>query len=242
MKKNRKQYFRGVIVSLVIALGLMMPTTPPQAQSNGNPGIIPPNAKPFGMGYGQWGAKWWQWLESIPASVNPNFDSTGVNCGQGQSGPVWFLPQSFGGDFNRTCHVPTGKAIFFPIFCDLFGSGVFDCDPTNPGVPCDVPTLRASAAAWMDNPALLEASIDGVPVQNLNAYRASSPTPFSITYPEDAVFGIPSGTYFPQVSDGYWLMLAPLSPGTHIIHIKAIANPEVLDFALEGTTTLIVGQ
>lgn len=241
MFKSKKQHWRNVIAALVLALGLTIPTSTPQAQSNGNPGVIPPNARPNGLTYGQWGAKWWQWLMSIPAPVNPNFDSTGANCGQGQSGHVWFLPQSFGGNFTRTCQIPSGKALFFPIFNDLFGAGVFDCDPTNPGVPCDVPTLRAAAAAWMDNPLLLEASIDGVPVQNLNAYRAKSPTPFNITFPEDAVFGIPSGTYYPHVSDGYWLMLAPLSRGTHTIHIKVIANPAVLNFAIEGTTNLIVG-
>ena len=84
--------------------------------------------------------------------------------------------------------------MFFPILNTAFGAAVFDCDPTNPGVVCDVNTLRAAAAATQDNPILLEVSIDGVPLQNLSAYRAQSPV-FSITFPVDAVFGLPVGTF-----------------------------------------------
>src|SRR5262245_36308823 len=103
MLTSRKQYLRSIIAALatlVIVLGLMMPTSTPQAQSSGNqgnPGIIPPGARPYGKTYGEWGARWWQWLLAIPAPVNPNLDPTGANCGQGQSGPVWFVAGNFGG-------------------------------------------------------------------------------------------------------------------------------------------------
>ena len=108
-------------------------------------------------------------------------------------------------------------------------------DPTNPGVPCDVATLRANAASIMDNPILLEAEVDGRSLQNLNAYRAFSPV-FSITHPPDSIFGVPQGTYTPQISDGYWVMLAPLSVGTHTIHFKGILG----SFETEVTYVLTV--
>jgi hypothetical protein len=60
----------------------------------------------------------------------------------------------------------------------------------------------------------MEVSIDGVPVQDLRSYRAFSPDAFSVTLPANNVLqylGLTSdiaGTYYPQVSDGYWLMLA----------------------------------
>ena len=70
---------------------------------------------------------------------------------------------------------------------------------------------------------MLDVTIDGVPVQNVRAYRASSPGPFILTYPDNSVVGVPSGSYFPNVADGYWLMLAPLSKGGHTIrtYVKA---------------------
>ena len=188
-----------------------------------DPQILPPNSTPYGHSYGEWTAKWWQWALSIPADRNPITDTTGEFCGEGQSGPVWFYAGTFGNSAERTCTVPAGKALFTPVSNWIFGAGVFDCDPTVPGVPCDVDDLRALAAANTEAAEVLEVTIDDVPVQNVRDYRASSPEPFSITYPENSVTGVPAGTYFPQVADGYWLMLSPLSAGQHTIRIHVRA-------------------
>jgi hypothetical protein len=241
MSRSKKRYCRNIAAALVLILGLTMPITTPQAQSGGNPGVIPPNARPYGLTYGDWSARWWQWALSIPATTNPLLDATGANCAEGQTGHVWFLAGTFGGSATRTCTIPPGKAIFFPIINIVFGSGVFDCDPTNPGVPCDVAALRASAASVMNNPILLEAEVDGRPLRNLNAYRAFSPV-FSITHPSDSVFGVAPGTYTPQISDGYWIMLAPLSAGTHTVHFKGIADFFGTPFGTEVTYHLTVGH
>lgn len=197
---------------------------------NSNPGILPPGSNPHGHSYGEWTARWWQWALSIPADRNPLTDTTGEFCGEGQSGPVWFYAGTFGNSAERTCTVPAGKAIFLPVYNWIFGSGVFDCDPTVPGVPCDVDSLRAQAAANTEAAEVLEVSIDGVTVKNVREYRALSPEPFSLTYPEGSVVGEPSGTYFPQVADGYWLMLAPLSKGAHTIRTHVVAPSVMIEF------------
>ena len=53
---------------------------------------------------------------------------------------------------------------------------------------------------------------------------------FAITVPTDNVgfppiFPVipiqPAGTYGPNGSDGFWLMLTPLPPGTHYIHFAS---------------------
>jgi hypothetical protein len=236
---NSKRYGRGVITAIVLIVGLTIPITKPLAQSGGNPGVIPRNARPYGLTYGDWSARWWQWTISIPAATNPLLDATGANCAEGQTGQVWFLAGTGGGPATRTCTIPPGKAIFFPILNIVFGSGVFDCDPTNPGVPCDVATLRANAASIMDNPILLEAEVDGRSLQNLNAYRAFSPV-FSITHPPDSIYGVPPGTYTPQISDGYWVMLAPLSVGAHTIHFKGVVDFFGTPFETEVTYHLTI--
>jgi hypothetical protein len=78
--------------SVAVVVGLMVAAVTWVAQgasSNLNPGVLPPLSKPYGMSYGQWSVRWWQWVFSLPANNNPILD-TG-DCSAGQSGPVWFL-------------------------------------------------------------------------------------------------------------------------------------------------------
>jgi hypothetical protein len=46
----------------------------------------------YGASYGEWSARWWQWILSIPAETNPNFEG---DCAQGQYDRVWFLASRF---------------------------------------------------------------------------------------------------------------------------------------------------
>src|SRR5205823_8952020 len=89
----------------------------------GNPAIAPPNSHPFGLSYGEWSARWWQWAFSLPVDHHPLYDT--ADCSAGQSGKVWFLGASFAPTVTgsgqvvaiatRHCTVPTGTALFFPI-------------------------------------------------------------------------------------------------------------------------------
>jgi hypothetical protein len=182
------------------------------------------NSKPYGQSYGEWAVGWWQWAFSIPAANNPVTDTTGAFAGVGQQGPVWFLASTFGDSEERTFTVPAGKALFMPVYQWVFGASVNDCEPSVPGVTCDVPTLRASAAAAATSVQTMSVTIDGDTVPKIRQYRAVSPGTFSLTFPEGAVFGFPAGTFTPHVADGYWLMLAPLDSGRHNIRVRVI-NP-----------------
>ena len=118
--------------------------------------------------------------------------------------------------------MPAGKALFFPIVNGLFGAAVGDCKPTNQQVECNIADLRVAVAAALD-PVTLTASIDNKALANLGQQRVQSPV-LTITYPAGAVFGFKVGTYAPNVSDGYWLMVPPLPAGTHIIHFRGIIS------------------
>ena len=158
----------------------------------------------------------------------PIWTPTGKHCGEGQSGEVWFLPGSFGPFIDRTCRIPSGKALLLPLPNAIAGAGVGDClSPGwgNPG-PCDnLKALYAVAAALVDPVTKLRVTIDNVPVRDLSAYRFQSDK-FTYSLPSDNIlaflFGaaIPAGKYKPAVSDGYWLMLKPLTPGKHTIHVR----------------------
>ena len=211
--------WQGVVAVMAVVIGLLMVGTTPVFAEGEDERVIERNSNTFGNTYGEWSAQWWQWVLSIPEATNPNLDTTGAKCGMGQAGPVWFLAGTFvSGTFTRACTVPAAKALLFPIVNAVFGSAVFDCNPTAPGVVCNLAALRQSAATSMDS-VRLQASLDGEPLRLLSAQRVQSPE-FTLTLPAQAVFGIPAGTYTPQVSDGYWLMLIPLRPGAHTIRFR----------------------
>ncbi len=195
-----------------------------------SPRVLPPRARPFGLTYEQWSARWWQWAFSIPVDQNPFLDQTGENCAVGQSRRVWFLAGVLGGgSATRTCVVPVGTALFFPIINQVFIA-------TEPGETEEFAHQRVRARIDQVNVSTLFAEVDGVPVTNLGSYRAHSPT-FPVTFPEDNLFGVPAGVYPIAASDGYWLMLGPLPPGTHTVHfggVTASGNP------IDITYTIIV--
>jgi len=186
--KSNQRFSRSVIAVTVVVVGLITAGTIPRARADEQ--IIPVNANAYGNTYGEWSARWWQWLLSIPMATNPNFDTTGANCAQKQAGPVWFLAGTFvgGSAVTRSCTVPAGKALFFPILNSIFGAGAGDCDPTNPGVLCNLADLRVAIAATLDS-VTLTASIDDQPLENLRQQRVQSPA-FTITLPVGAVFGL----------------------------------------------------
>jgi hypothetical protein len=176
-----------------------------------NSGVFPPDSAPYNLTYGEWSAKWWQWVLSLPQDINPLTDQIGEHCAQGQNqtGPVWFLAGTFGGSVQRTCTIPEGKAILFPVL----NSGNVKTDPSE-----TEEDLRVTTKEAVDNPAILEASIDGVPLQNLHNYRTESPL-FNVTLPEGNIFGVPE-LNSEAVSDGYWVMLQPLPVGDHSVNFR----------------------
>ncbi|HWN93715.1 MAG TPA: hypothetical protein VNT99_01670 [Methylomirabilota bacterium] len=243
--KSLKSGAKSWMPALLVTAALMLSGAPPAwANNDGRDSrdrdrgehddeieIVRPDERYRGKTYGQWAAAWWQWALSIPEAQNPLLDTTGQSAGIGQSGPVWFLAGTFGNSVERTVTVPAGKSIFMPVHNWIFGAGVFDCDPTAPGV-CDLPTLREKAAAAATGAEIVEAWIDGDKVRNIRSYRGISPEPFGVTFPEGAVFGIPAGTHSPHVADGYWLMLTPPDKGRHTIRVHVVNSAAGIDMNL----------
>lgn len=188
--------------------------------------VLHVSSKPYyGQTYGQWVVGYWQWAMSFPTATSPWLsDPDGSLAGLGQSGPVWFLGGTAGDSVTRTFTMPAGKAIFLPVHQWIFGATVFDCDPSVPGVPCDVATLKKAAADAAKAVTLMEVWVDEQPVGDVKDYRVKSPSSFSVTVPADNVSGVPAGTYSPQVADGYYMLLAPLSVGPHSISLHVISS------------------
>src|SRR3954454_20436949 len=80
-----------------------------------NPGTFSPDSSPHNISFPIWTTKWQQWLMSTPENINPAADSTGKYCSLNQNGSVWFLAGTLGSSADRTCNIPKGKDILFPI-------------------------------------------------------------------------------------------------------------------------------
>lgn len=252
MKKQcigRKKYWQGRVV-IGIVLGLIVTVTTAFAQ-NLNPRVLPPNSHAFTKTYGEWSAAWWQWALSISLDKSPITDTSGAHCAEEQSGKVWFLAGTTGGPaVFRSCTIPLGKAILFPIInAEWSVAEAIAFAP--PDGTCFVNTsitgtteeaLRACAIAQIDHVTTVEADVDGVPLQDLEMYRVQSQL-FNFTAVLDNPFLVPVGLS-KSVSDGFWIFLAPLPLGEHKIHFKGVAPfPEVgFTFETEVTYNLTVAQ
>jgi hypothetical protein len=178
---------------------------------NPNPGVAPINSSAYGHSYGGWSAEWWKWFLSIPTPDHPGI---GGDCGVAQSGPVFFLAADFTGSEGVPCTIPAGGAV-------LFAPANVECSTVEPPPfhGDNEEELRACAKCWADQIVVssLEATLDGEALSDLGSYRVASPL-FTFEYPADNIFGIPGGPGTGQsVSDGYWLLLNPLSAGSHTL-------------------------
>jgi len=215
-----------------ILLVIIMAVSSSRSAVNSGPKVIDPASVAYGRTYSEWSAAWEQWADSIPASHHPLFDNG--NCSTGQSGPVWFLggklcPIGESCDLNnivRNCTIPSAKALYFPVLNDE-DSAVEERIGNN----AQDPALQQIAGLRSKNESLLgsasaSCTVDGVPIQQLEQkFRVQSPA-FSFTLPADNLFtsiygkNFPAGTYFPGVDDGWFVMLAPLSPGRHVVQFQ----------------------
>ena len=223
-----RPFVRTMGVLVVAAVLVLVPLPAVRVDAAGGDAVMPPQSHAFGKSLGEWTAAWWQWILPKQNAQNPVLDPTGALCGQGQSGKVWFLVGSPGNDPNnpndttvRSCTIPTGVAILIPII-----TGECSTIEAPPFFGQTDPQLRACADALLDGVDLasVKATVDGVSVPALRNQRVQSP-PFDFTIPpENNYLGVSGKTGGRSVSDGFWLLLHPLSPGQHTIHVEAMVT------------------
>ena len=179
--------------------------------------IVPPEEIINGKSLTEYTKLWWQWTYTMPDRFNPVNDLTGEHCHQGQNGNVWFLAGGYkSAVINRKCEIPVGKYLFFPLINIL----------SSPKKPGTLTCYEAKKAATLDNSKLrrLEVELDSIKASNPNQTRLFTKDCFDL-------FGLvskdlnPSRVY-PSASDGYWVMLKPLSIGKHILSFKALYHDE----------------
>jgi hypothetical protein len=228
------QYSRALSRALTGSVLLALVFTLPARAQTINPGIVDPTNAYAGKTYSEWAACWWQHYMSLPATNNPfnQYGSQAAPLGLLQSGPVWYIGGYYaqGGSPSFTNTIPGGVALFLLLT---------DIEADNTGCPMTDYTeaqLRASASSTQDQATSMSCTIDGAALTALadgltTPYRIQS-TAFAYTCPPvhnvlHDVFGLScyqnlSGIPYTiplAVEDGVFLLVAPLSAGSHIIHV-----------------------
>ncbi len=207
----------GAALASLVSLRLPLP------QYGGH--VYAPEEVVAGATLGEWSARHWQWTFSQPIGSNPGQDVTGKTCADGQTGPVFFLPRNF-----APCLVPTDTLILLPIV----GTECSTVEPP-PYNGQSEEELKACASRDTDRYTNISVRIDGQAVPNVATFRRVSPY-FEVTLPEHNVLGVPIGDA-EAVSDGYYMLLAPMLPGEHqiMVHVELIDGTVLPDKVIHIT-------
>ena len=167
---------------------------------------LPAKTPVEGLSQTEWSQRWWQWAFSFERSKSPIADLSGDRCGSRQVGNVWFLAGSYSTNrIERTCRVPAGKTLFFPLINYVYFHQGDD--------PPDCPSLVRKAAKLTDRPGALVLEIDGKRIDKLETYRLATPC-----------FSVVPGEAVDAAANGYYVALAPLPKGEHTLNFGGILN------------------
>ena len=166
---------------------------------------------------------WIRWSGALPYYAGPIFDETGSQCGEGQSGQIWYLAGTAGGPVERDCTLPAGKQLVFPLL-NYYGAVPESYYPTPEDVAAYTADFEATGEFFRDITCTLEVTLDGVPLYGddlADDTWLSVVEPFMVTLPdtEDNFadwYGLVGGTT-PAVGVGYYARTAPLTPGDHTL-------------------------
>ena len=210
---------------------LVLPMAASAQGAHGNPGVSSPEANYLGLSYGEWAARWWQWVFSIPGDSDHPFNPGG-DVLQNQAGNVWFLVGVFGFE-EREITIPAGKALFFPVLnveCSTLEAEPFHGD--------DAPSLSACANGYLDQTSGLACEIDGKSVKSLASFRTESPMFTFGPLPDPNLYGLPVGATGQAVDAGFYVMLPPLGVGEHTIHFSGTFD--VFEASIDTTYNVTV--
>ena len=196
---------RALVVVFAFALAL-----PAVAVSTQAPRVLQAGDKVEGKRVDAYPALWWQWANRKRWGAQPFQDPTGAQCQRNQHGAVWFLAGTDGSDIvHRRCRIPSGKHLFLPVITMLENAA--------PGAPRGCEAVKRKVLVNNEHVVASEISVDGRRFE-LAPLRMASGECFNAYAQADYLDD--TSAYFPSATDGYWLMLAPLADGHHLIRIN----------------------
>jgi hypothetical protein len=204
----------GVLRALRIALGVFGLVTCVATRA-ADAELVPPGESVAGKTQREWSVAWWQWAGSFAYEESPVADRVGSKCAAKQAGEVWFLAGTYGTRRTvRTCKVPAGKHLFFPLINTMVTARV--------GAVSDCGSLARTAAAMTQDVSALVLDVDGKRFEGLERHRQVSDGCFDVLARSDSGTGGVQGA-----ANGYYVMLRPLRSGTYVVNFGGVL-PSVL--------------
>ena len=185
--------------------------------------VLSPDATFAGKTLYEWSAQWWKTFLEAPFDNNPLLapDPTGssLTAINVPSSPVFFLTGIIGGGaVNRSVRVSEKQAVFFPL--TNFASVQVEPDET-------AESLCSGSSQDNVDVSSLFAIIDGQSIGDLGSQRQNCQDQpdsggFLVDAPPDSLLAGLAADLVQQkqnlaVSDGFYLMVEPLTPGQHTI-------------------------
>lgn len=186
---------------IALAAALLFASTRVSAQTEP---LIPVDEPIVGATQAEWSVRWWQWAFSFERVRSPISDRTGAMCAGRQSGDIWFLAGTYETRrTERTCTVPSGKVIFFPLinYVTFRGEGTKE----------NCLSLAARAANLTNHPSALILEVDGRRYSALESHRLAT-----------SCFSLVPGQEADAVANGYYVALRPLTKGRHVINFGGV--------------------
>ena len=213
-------------LSLGLVVALFLGSVTAAARGPITPGFLPSNARVHGISLVDFASAYAAWAFGTSAEVNP------IVAGRCERSPIdpkaWFLPVSLGGESTATCQVPPGTFL-------VVTPGFIECSSIEPApfYGADETALIGCVDDWFVELNRADVILDGTAVTNLEDYALTTRT---VTLPPNNLISPDSGL---SLSKGYFLVIPPLSRGTHTLRLYD--EFQAFGFQAGITITIVVG-
>ena len=222
-----------ILLSLVATYYITVPVV-----SGQNVDLYSKGELPFGISYGDWVAKYWNWDLSIPLDPQTgNFAGLHDNgcLVHKENSTVMLVDTAAGGIWNQKCTISHNEGILIPIWTG-------ECDQGTKGFENASEKQLSDCARGFDLGKIKGlVKVDNVTVATLDAldYKTNIMNnvtevytkQFNATTPNDSHFVSDQSGTFPGVAHGWFVFLKPLQPGNHTVYYQNSVEPTTLSGA-----------
>lgn len=187
---------------------------------------------PYGIPYGEWIVKYWNWWGNIPISESPAEEKVKYQCFMQIVDNVAFFvdPLQMHREQAYSCEIGSNNSIFLPLVASEYDTGIEGYEQATDEELVD-------SAEQDDNSRAFNVTIDGkvIPSEYIKKLRSESPF-WNLTLVEGNIYEGKPGV-FRAFAEGFYIFLKPLPEGSHQISYAAYSSESDSQTSLAGKIT-----